>query len=330
VNFDREARARESKLEEYEVAARKLAELGSIMISVAGGEPFIRQDLHEIVGIISRWHFPMITTNGWFITEERMKQLWEAGLWGISVSIDFHEAGKHDDARGIKGACERARRGLEIAARTRTQPWQRVNLMCVLNHDNLYEMESLIQLAARHGAYFMTQPYSQIKNGNEEFVPMYKASEHLLGLKAKYRNFLSNPLFLARFDEFYEKGIDGCLAGKAFFNIDNFMNVSKCVEFREEHIGNLLQLEPREIMRRLNEAQRRNTCKACWYNCRGEVESLYSVRGLFASLPTMLRDQTFRGLPPPAHEPAPNHRNSEPAEATPPTSPGQPLVVLQQ
>lgn len=278
----------EATVAEFEAGSRELAKLGSLMINIAGGEPFLRQDMAEIVRALARYHFPFVTTNGWFITRERARQMWEAGLWGASVSIDYADAERHDRWRGIKGAWERAVRALKNFSEERTQSYQRVNVQCVLNHDNLEEIEPLIRLAAEHGAYFMCQPYAMIKTGNSEFVPQRKVSQHLLSLKARHRNFLSNPYFLMRFDEFFRGGIGGCLAGRAFFNIDNFLNVSICVETRFLPVGRLLEVPIEELMRRLRLEQERNSCRACWYNCRGEIESLYSVGGLLSSLPTLI------------------------------------------
>jgi MoaA/NifB/PqqE/SkfB family radical SAM enzyme len=290
VNFSSEARAREATVEDFRLGAAKLAEVGSLMISLAGGEPFLRRDLAEITATLAEQHFPMITTNGWLVEEQNARELWQAGAWGVSVSLDFNDPEAHDAQRGKRGAAERARRAIEILSRRRQRPYQRVNLMCVLNDRNLGEIEDLIRFAATYDASFMVQPYTPVKNGNRDLVPDYKCSEHLLRLKRRYRSFLSNPYFLRQFDRFYQDhGIDGCKAGRASFNIDNFLNVQKCVEFREESIGNLRDLTVGEMLRRLKAEYIRNQCKACWYNCRGEVEALYSARGLWSALPMFVR-----------------------------------------
>jgi MoaA/NifB/PqqE/SkfB family radical SAM enzyme len=107
----------------------------------------------------------------------------------------------------------------------------------------------------------------------------------LLALKRRYRNFVSSRNFLSSFDRFYEgKGIAGCKAGRAFFNVDNFMNVQKCVEFRPEPVGNLRTLNAQEMVRLLRNEHWRNHCQACWYNCRGEIESLYTLGGVVGAL----------------------------------------------
>jgi MoaA/NifB/PqqE/SkfB family radical SAM enzyme len=290
VNFSPEARAREATVEDFRQGAEKLGRLGSLMINLSGGEPFLRRDFPEIVATVAHQHFPLATTNGWLIDEQNARAVWEAGLWGISVSLDFSDAGTHDGNRGMRGAAEQAKRAVQILSQTRTRRYQRVSVLCVLNKRNVEQIEDLIRFAAANNSYFMVQPFASIKNGNESLAPQSKVCAHLLQLKQRYGNFLSNPYFLARFDRFYaERGITGCKAGRAFFNIDSFLQVQKCVEFRQEPIGDLRQLTPGEMVGRLRQEHTRNACKACWYNCRGEVEALYSPRGFLASLPTLLR-----------------------------------------
>jgi MoaA/NifB/PqqE/SkfB family radical SAM enzyme len=289
VNYSPGARAREATLDDIRLGAAKLGELGSLMISLAGGEPFLRRDLAEITSILARQHFPLVTTNGSLVTEQRARQLWEAGLVGISVSLDSVDNAVHDANRGVAGAADCARRALRILSTTRTQRDQRVNLMCVLSEQNLGEVEGLIRFAAENSCSFTIQQYAAIKNGKGELIPSGKTTRQLLALRKRYRNFLSNPVFLRNFDRFYEeRGIPGCRAGRAFFNIDNFLNVEKCVEFREETIGNLRYLSAGEMLRGLRAESERNRCRACWYNCRGEVEALYSIRGLMGSLPRLV------------------------------------------
>jgi MoaA/NifB/PqqE/SkfB family radical SAM enzyme len=305
VNFSAEALRREASLDDFRLGSAKLAEIGSLMINLAGGEPLLRRDLAEIVSIVAESHFPMITTNGWLANAQNASALWDAGLWGASVSLDFDDPEAHDDQRGRRGAAERARQALQILSRTRKRPYQRVNLMCVLNNRNLGEVEDLIRFAAENNAYFMIQPYAPLKNGNQDLMPMYPASEHLLALRQRYRNFLSNPGFLQQFDAFYHRhGIGGCKAGRVSLNIDNFLNVQKCLEHRDQIVGNLRDLTAPQMLALLNEEHRRNRCDQCWYCCRGEVEMLYSAKGLLAALPTMLYHQTFSArdfrMPPPS------------------------------
>jgi MoaA/NifB/PqqE/SkfB family radical SAM enzyme len=274
---------------QFAAGAKKLGEIGNMMISIAGGEPLLRKDLPEIIEALAKYHLPMVTTNGWLATEQTARALWKNGLFGVSISIDFDNAEKHDDARGVKGAYDRAVKALEIFTAARTSRRQKVNLMAVLRRDNLDQMEKLILLAKRHGAYFMVQPYCHLKNGNPTFVPEANVSAPLLALKKKHKNFLSNTEFLARFDRALSGGVGGCLAGRSFFNIDEKGDIAKCVEDMEHPIGNILTNSADEIAEGLARAHRSNNCNWCWYNCRGEVEVMYSPRGFLNALGTVLR-----------------------------------------
>ena len=280
--------AAEQTVEQIEEGAKRLGRISSFLISIAGGESLLRRDLPEIVRAMARYHFPLVTTNGWLVTEQLARELWEAGLWGVSVSIDYADAAKHDAQRGVKGAFERAVEAVRILVRTRTQPYQRVNVMAVLTGDNLGEMEKLLELSGRLGAWFMVQPYSSAKTGSEAYLAKPPVSETLLKLRKRYRHFLSNPEFLRKFDEALNGGVPGCLAGRAFFNIDNYGYIAPCVEMRSRAVGRIYDAPPAKLLSALRRATRGNRCKSCWYNCRGEIEALYTFKGALHSLPTLL------------------------------------------
>jgi len=289
----------EQSLEQIRLGARKLANMGTLMISIAGGEPTIRKDLPEIVAAIAEYHFPFLTTNGWLVTQTMADEIFSAGLWGVSVSIDYANPDQHDRRRGTPGAWRRAIKALDYFARARKHRWQRVNLMCVLLHDNLDQIETLLKIAADHDAYFMVQPYCTLKTGSSRFVCRSEGvARRLLDLRHRYPNFLSNPAFLSRFDEALTTGVPGCMAGRAFFNIDSLGNAAICVEFRHRPVANIYADTIQTVIQNLREASRNNQCRSCWYNCRGEIESLYQPYGLVKSLPTLLFD---RGRPPIAH-----------------------------
>ncbi|MFH1418731.1 MAG: radical SAM protein [Planctomycetota bacterium] len=285
----------EQTVAQFETGARKLASFGTLLVSLAGGEPLVRSDLPDIVRAVARFHFPFVTTNGWYATPELAREMFAAGLWGVSVSLDYADARMHDKRRGMSGAFDRAVAALEHFSAARRYKWQRVNLLSVLLHDNIDQLEDLIKLAARHNAYFMVQPYGDRKTGNGRFrCSDGSVSEKLLSLKAKHPNFLSNPYFLGNFDRFLDGGVPDCRAGQAFFNIDSVGDIAICVEERDESVANLYTDHPRRIIESLWTRSANNTCVDCWYNCRGEVESLYTPRGLVRSLPTLFFD---RGRP---------------------------------
>jgi len=85
-------------------------------------------------------------------------------------------------------------------------------------------------------------------------------------------------------------GVPGCLAGKAFFNVDHRGRASKCLEFRgvPDRVGTLPGDTAGRVRTRLRAAQARNDCRACWYASRAEVEALYTLRGFLSGLKTLV------------------------------------------
>ena len=282
----------EQTVADFRRGAGKLARLGSLLVNIAGGEPLLRPDIVDIVAVLADAHLPLLTTNGWLVTPQLARDLFEAGLWGVSVSIDYASAERHDRQRGMPGAFDRAVAAIDHFRKARKFDWQRVNLMAVLLHDNLDQLEPLAKLAAQHDAFFMVQPYSQRKTGSVRFFNHEgHLAEFLLDLKARTPNMLSNPYFLSRFDAAFNGGVPGCRAGWSFFNIDSTGDVSICVEERTNPVGNLHRDDMSTLVHRLRDRARHNACQDCWYNCRGEIESLYRPSGLIRSLPMMLFDR---------------------------------------
>jgi hypothetical protein len=86
-------------------------------------------------------------------------------------------------------------------------------------------------------------------------------------------------------------GVPGCLAGRAFFNVNHRGEVSKCLEFQGpgDRVATLPQDGAKALGPRLRAAHAANDCRACWYASRAEVEALYTVRGFLGGLTALVR-----------------------------------------
>jgi MoaA/NifB/PqqE/SkfB family radical SAM enzyme len=67
----------------------KLAELGTSVITISGGEPLLHPELDEIIGRIrKRGMIAGLITNGYLLVAERIERLNRAGLEWLQISID--------------------------------------------------------------------------------------------------------------------------------------------------------------------------------------------------------------------------------------------------
>jgi radical SAM protein with 4Fe4S-binding SPASM domain len=98
------SRTKELTTEECFDVVAQLAKLGCREVTIIGGEAYLRKDWTEIIREIRAHGMQAsMTSGGKNLTEERVKAAAEAGLQGVSISIDGVEA-THDRIRGVQGS----------------------------------------------------------------------------------------------------------------------------------------------------------------------------------------------------------------------------------
>jgi MoaA/NifB/PqqE/SkfB family radical SAM enzyme len=265
--------------------AAALGRVGSMIVSLSGGEPFLRADLAELVAALAERHFPLLTTHGGMVTPAKARAVWQAGLEGASVTLFDADAARHDARAGVAGAHARAVATLRTLAAERLRPSQQVNVKVPLEGDGLDALEGVLRLAAQQGATVSVEPVFPVARAERG-----AAAARLRQLKTQHPHLRSSTFFLDRFDEALDTGVPGCQAGRAFLNVDHRGRATKCMEFRrpEDRAGDLSADDVSGVLSRLRRLHEVNECRSCWYGSRGEVEGLYTVRGLLRSLPVLV------------------------------------------
>jgi MoaA/NifB/PqqE/SkfB family radical SAM enzyme len=266
--------------------AGELGHLGSLMVSLSGGDPFLRADLEAVVEAVARLHFPLLTTHGWLVTRERARGVWSAGLEAASVTLDHARPEEHDALSGQTGAHARALAALAALSRERVRATQQVNVKFRLRGADLSPLPELLRLASGEGASLTVEPGFPLPADGPRGV-----AAGLRELKIRHPNLRVGRFFIDRLDEALAGGVPGCQAARAFLNVDHRGRVSKCLEFRgpEHQAGDLLRQRMRQVLPGLRRAHAENTCRSCWMSSRGEVEGLYTVKGLLGALPALVR-----------------------------------------
>jgi MoaA/NifB/PqqE/SkfB family radical SAM enzyme len=269
--------------------AEELGRSASLLVSFTGSEPFLRGDLAEIVAATAACHFPLLVTNGCLVTPARAREVWSAGLEVATVALEDGEAARHDAVTGLPGSHARALAALSALARERTRDSQRVNVRVRLRGADLAPLERALEVAEAHGASVTVEAAVPLPRLDPREATALAAG--LRRLKRAHRRLRSADRDLLRFGAALAGGVKGCVAGRAFFNVDHHGRISKCLEHRgpSHLVGRLPEDGVERLVPLLRERHARNECRDCWYASRTEIEGLYTLRGFLAGVATLVR-----------------------------------------
>ena len=126
-----------------------IVELGVHLLIFDGGEPLYRDDFLELVRYASKKGLrTVIGSNGSLIDLEMAKNLKEAGVMAVQISLDGAKAETHDWFRGIEGSFEEALSG----ARACKEIGLGFQFGMTIRRGTLSEIPAMLQLAVDEGA----------------------------------------------------------------------------------------------------------------------------------------------------------------------------------
>ena len=126
-----------------------LSNWGISLLVIDGGEPLCREDMLEVVEYATlKGIRTTIGSNGTLIDEAMARQMLEAGVRAVAISLDAADAKIHDSFRGMNGAFEQALKGAE-SCRAAGLPFQ---FNMVVRKETLSQLEDMLKLAVDYGA----------------------------------------------------------------------------------------------------------------------------------------------------------------------------------
>jgi MoaA/NifB/PqqE/SkfB family radical SAM enzyme len=243
-----------------------------VAVALTGGEPLLRRDLCDLVRTIKATgnRFVSVLSNGALLTRERAQALHQAGLDGLSISLNYLDE-RQDDERQIRGLF---RHLSALVPRLRDVGFARLNLNTVLLATNLDQILPLVARAREWGVGVSVSCYSPHKAGDERFVvgPQHDSQvrDVVDGLIQARAHVVSNTeWYLRRIPDYYRTGsLPGCQAGRRTLHVTPDGLVKPCPD--------LPALVPwnKYVPRRAS----RPDCDVCWYACRGEVQAPMDLR----------------------------------------------------
>lgn len=272
------ARHDEMTLDDFEVVSAKLAEAGAMIVSLEGGEPTLRPDIAGIVRAFARYHHPILFTHGGTMTPALARDLWDAGLTELGISLDFADAARHDAHRGAPGTFDAALRAVDIARDAAPRGGRQVVMISVIMNDNARELEALLQISRARGVNHQMTLLSTGGDGRHDGrqrLPPPGIGAELLALKKRYPHFITFSGYLEAIDRYLAGDVrTPCWAGERFLNVDHMGEVSPCIEKLHLRAGNLRRDPWSVVGGRLRSFEETKGCTDCMTACRGFVEEM--------------------------------------------------------
>ena len=129
-----------------------LENINVLRVALTGGEPFLRQDIMEIITKFSSFNFAKtINTNGTLINEEIAMELSNLNIDRICISLDGSNSKIHNRIRGL-GTFSKVIRGIELLKENEVP----VSTLFTLNKYNVENLLECIKFNEKIGMDYMT------------------------------------------------------------------------------------------------------------------------------------------------------------------------------
>jgi MoaA/NifB/PqqE/SkfB family radical SAM enzyme len=138
--------------EEVERIVGQVLDLGTTLVIFDGGEPATYRELPELVRSVDDRAISTVFTSGAGFTPKLARDLKDAGLFAVNVSLDSSKEGEHDRMRGRSGAFRDAMKAVENAL----DAGLLVDLYVVLRRENVSEIRAFHDLARKVRAHELT------------------------------------------------------------------------------------------------------------------------------------------------------------------------------
>jgi len=164
--------------EKIEAIAGNLRAIGCGVILLTGGEPFMRQDIAEIVKSFKTYGLDLrLQTAGLSSRFDLMRACAEAGAGDINVSVDSLDEELSDYINGVPGSWKQTIRTIAWICREFPAKSTVCAIGCVLSPLNLRHVESVLDFATQIGWWLSLVPVHisrrnnfNFRGFNEEFI----------------------------------------------------------------------------------------------------------------------------------------------------------------
>src|SRR5262245_26079482 len=244
-----------------------------------GGEPLVHKDIRAMVRYAAeRGIHPMICTNGSLWTERNMRELAGDGLSSVIMSIDSHEAGKHEKNRGLPDVCRKIQRANEVFHALGIQTTASVTASKLIDdYNKLPAFLTELGFTSCTFSYPLTSLASSYLSFSDSLLVSYRTDdliqvfEKIKQMKKHSGYPVVNPTeSLTEMQRHLRKEPEkfGCLGGHKYFYLDWHLNLYRC-HFWETPICNVYEWDASKNIR--------DGCTRCMIDCYRDPSVLQLV-----------------------------------------------------
>jgi AdoMet-dependent heme synthase len=210
---------------------QEMAEAGVFILTLSGGEIFMRKDFFEILECARALTFCIkLKTNAVLIREAQAARIRELGVESIQISIYSHRAEVHDAITKVPGSLQRSINAIRFLK----SQGLKVVMANVLMTENVQDYHGVRELADELGADYTLDP---------TITPMMDGDRSILDLnagEAALRNLFRDESFVGNADEFCapplapdENSMNSlpCSAGHTACYVSPYGEFYPCVQF---------------------------------------------------------------------------------------------------
>lgn len=152
--------------EEAKRTIDKLSRACVPIIAFSGGESLVRKDIFELTQYArDKGMYVAIATNGTMITKEKAREMKDAGVEFVQISLDGASAETHDSFRGINGVYEKTIQGINNCV----EEGFFTNIATTATKYNYEEIPRIIDLCEELGVNWI-MIYNFIPTGRGKFI----------------------------------------------------------------------------------------------------------------------------------------------------------------
>ncbi len=244
--YNRERRGRAMDTETILRVVRELKEMGVSWLGLTGGEPLLSPDIARIIASVAADCAVKLFTTGSSLTVEKARELKQAGLFSVSVSLDHWRADIHDRNRGLPGAFATALQAIEIFKKT---GGMQVGVSAVISREMIRsgQVEEFLEFLQGLGideAWLCEAKPAVAATWDQDLVISEAEHRQLAGIQDRYNRRAGMTVnYLGHFEG---RDFFGCNAGHKMVYVDACGEVSPCV-FTPMTFGNIRQRPLKEI-----------------------------------------------------------------------------------